>query len=92
KEFALGLIPGYNAITNFIAGEWRQGLRDLALDVVGFAIGGAGKIGQGVKVAVKAGTSNLGKTAIKLVRGTLGALNPIDLKGLALAGAQEGIS
>lgn len=84
-DFLKGLVPGYNAIENFIEGKWQEGLVDLAWDAFGFLLGGAT---AGVKVGTSAAKTFLsgGK---KLVRGVLGAINPLDPKGLALVAVQE---
>ncbi|MDI3250649.1 MULTISPECIES: hypothetical protein [unclassified Pseudomonas] len=92
EDFVLGLIPGYNAITNFIKGNWREGLIDLAFDAFGFILAGAGGAARAAGAGVRTATSTLGSTAKKLLRGAIGALNPIDAQGLLLAGVQEGIS
>lgn len=92
EDFLLGLIPGYNAITNFIKGNWQEGLIDLSLDIFGFILAGAGGVARAAGTGVRTATSTLGGTAKKLLRGAIGALNPIDAQGLLLAGAQEGIS
>ena len=79
EDFVVGLIPGYNAVKNFIAGNWREGLIDVAFDVFGFLL-------------ARAGSSAFGSTAKRLVRGAIGALNPIDPKGIAQGFVQEGIT
>ena len=89
EDFVVGLIPGYNATKNFIEGNWREGLVDLSFDIFGFLLAGAGKVvGAGAKV----GSSTFGSTAKKLLRGTLGAFNPIDAKGIVQASVQTGIT
>ncbi|AZE67184.1 hypothetical protein SAMN05216475_2178 [Pseudomonas synxantha] len=94
EYFARGLIPGYNAINNFIDGKWREGLVDLSFDVFGFllsGVGGAAKaIGSGLQAGATAGQA-FAYGAKKLARGAIGALNPADPVGLGLAGVQSGL-
>lgn len=93
-NFLLGLIPFYNAINNFAAGNTRDGAIDLAFDALGFILSGVGSAVKGAK-AVTAGVAasrGLSQGAKKLARFAIGALNPVDLKGFALAGVQEGLS
>lgn len=92
ENFVKGLIPGYNAIENFINGKWREGVIDLAFDVFGLLLAGAGGAVRGAGAGVRAGTSAFGSSAKKLLRGALGALNPIDAQGLLQAGVQAGIT
>lgn len=92
EDFVVGLIPGYNAVKNFIAGNWREGLIDVAFDVFGFLLAGAGGAARAAGAGARAGSSAFGSTAKRLVRGTIGALNPIDPKGIAQGFVQEGIT
>lgn len=92
EDFVVGLIPGYNAVKNFIAGNWREGLIDVAFDVFGFLLAGAGGAARAAGAGARAGSSAFGSTAKRLVRGAIGALNPIDPKGIAQGVVQEGIT
>lgn len=92
EDFVVGLIPGYNAVKNFIAGNWREGLTDVAFDVFGFLLAGAGGAARAAGAGARAGSSAFGSTAKRLVRGAIGALNPIDPKGIAQGVVQEGIT
>ncbi|ETK40989.1 MAG: hypothetical protein A2W79_08275 [Pseudomonadales bacterium RIFCSPLOWO2_12_60_38] len=92
EDFVVGLIPGYNAVKNFIAGNWREGLIDVAFDVFGFLLAGAGGAVRAAGAGARAGSSAFGSTAKRLVRGAIGALNPIDPKGIAQGFVQEGIT
>ncbi|WP_157742073.1 hypothetical protein [Pseudomonas sp. NS1(2017)] len=90
-DFLLGLIPGYSAVANFIGGNWKEGVFDLAFDVLGFLVAGLGasaKVGKSLGAA--ASKSLITKAGI-VGRAAVGALNPIDIKVLALAGVKEGI-
>ena len=96
EGFARSLIPGYNGINNFIEGKWREGILDLSFDVFSFllagSIGGAAK-GTGTVAAGAANVSGrelLANGVKKLVRGAIGALNPID-PSLPLVGVQLGL-
>ncbi|WP_338474909.1 hypothetical protein [Pseudomonas khavaziana] len=94
EKFVRGLIPGYNAINNFIDGKWREGLTDLSFDALGFLLSGAGGAAKVASAGVQAGTTTgqvLAQGAKKLARGAIGALNPIDPVGLGLAGVQTGL-
>ncbi|WP_339232436.1 hypothetical protein MHH62_03125 [Pseudomonas sp. FSL L8-0168] len=91
-DFVAGLIPGFNAIKNFINGNWREGLIDLAFDAFGFILAGAGGAARAAGAGVRTASSTFGSTVKKLVRGTLSALNPIDPKGIAQGFVQEGIT
>lgn len=88
--FVRGLIPGYNAINNFIDGKWREGLVDLSFDALGFLLSGVGGAAKVANTGVQVGTT-LAQGAKKLARGAIGALNPIDPVGLGLAGVQTGL-
>lgn len=92
EDFVLGLIPGYSAIKNFINGNWREGLIDLAFDAFGFLLAGAGGAVRAASAGARTISSTFGSTAKKLLRGAVGALNPIDAKGFVQAGVKEGIT
>ena len=91
-NFVLGLIPFYNAINNFAAGNTRDGVIDLAFDALGFVLSGVTASLKGVKAVAAAGTAasrGFGQVAKKLARTAIGALNPIDPVGFGLASVQE---
>lgn len=92
EDFVLGLIPGYSAIKNFINGNWREGIIDLAFDAFGFLLAGAGAAVRAASAGVRTVSSTFGSTVKKLLRGAIGALNPVDIQGVLQAGVQEGIS
>jgi hypothetical protein len=88
-DFLKGLIPGYNAVENFVAGKWQEGLVDLAWDAFGFLLAGATATVKAGASAAGGASNTLLKGGKKLARGAIGALNPLDPQGLGLAGVQE---
>ncbi|WP_277759119.1 hypothetical protein [Pseudomonas sp. A34-9] len=102
-DFVIDLIPFKSAITNFIAGNYVDGARDLFFDVLGFVTAGVSTAGKLTKV--------IGTTASAISRGLraarvigafiIGELNPLSAlpalvdagrkligKGISFAGAQ----
>lgn len=77
EAFLINLIPFGSAIKNFINGNSAQGVIDLSMDVLGFALAfvGGGSLAKGL-AAVK-GAGKVAQVAKIVGRAALGALNPL---------------
>ncbi|WP_256657703.1 hypothetical protein [Pseudomonas sp. R5-89-07] len=79
EKIVLGLVPFKSAIENLIAGNTKEGLIELAVDIFGFVVGFGGAL-KGLSGLAR-GSSALAKVGrvVKIIgRSALSALNPLD--------------